>query len=176
VIVFMIIGIIFISVIGTLFHFLYEFSGKNKLVGLFAAVNESTWEHIKMALSATFLWSFIDGYVYGSYDNYFFAKVVSVLSLIIVIPLLFYGFKWLLGKSILIIDISIFYIAIIFSQFFFIKLLVSFRVVYFLQYLSLIILFIIFGFYMVLTFMPFKNVIFKDPITKKYGIKRRFHY
>lgn len=50
-----IIGIIFISIIGTLLHFMYEFSGHNKIVSLFAAVNESTWEHIKIALTPTFI-------------------------------------------------------------------------------------------------------------------------
>ena len=44
-----VIAIIFISVIGTLLHFMYEWSGHNKVVSLFAAVNESTWEHIKIA-------------------------------------------------------------------------------------------------------------------------------
>lgn len=44
---------IVISVVGTLFHFLYDWSNHNKIVGLFAAVNESTWEHIKIALTPT---------------------------------------------------------------------------------------------------------------------------
>ena len=33
---------------GTLFHFIYEWSGFHPLAGLFAPVNESTWEHLKM--------------------------------------------------------------------------------------------------------------------------------
>ena len=37
-----VIGIIFISLIGTLLHFMYEWSGHNKVVSLFAAINEST--------------------------------------------------------------------------------------------------------------------------------------
>ena len=49
-----VIAIIFISVIGTLLHFMYEWSGHNKVVSLFAAVNESTWEHIKIALTPTY--------------------------------------------------------------------------------------------------------------------------
>lgn len=40
---FMIISIIIISLIGTLSHFLYDMSEHNKIVGLFTAVNESTW-------------------------------------------------------------------------------------------------------------------------------------
>lgn len=48
------IGFIVISIVGTLLHFLYEMSGHNKIVAIFAAVNESTWEHIKIALTPTF--------------------------------------------------------------------------------------------------------------------------
>ena len=59
-------GFVIISVVGTLAHFLYDFSHHNKIVGLFAAVNESTWEHIKIALTPTFLWSLYDGYLYGA--------------------------------------------------------------------------------------------------------------
>lgn len=36
------IGFIVISIVGTLLHFLYEISGHNKVVAIFAAVNEST--------------------------------------------------------------------------------------------------------------------------------------
>ena len=46
----LLISIIVISIIGTLSHFLYDISNHNKILGLFTAVNESTWEHIKIAL------------------------------------------------------------------------------------------------------------------------------
>ena len=39
---------IFISVLGVLLHFTYEWFGDNAVVGLFSAVNESTWEHLKL--------------------------------------------------------------------------------------------------------------------------------
>ena len=39
---FQIFSIIFVSVVGTLLHLLYEWSGKNKIIVTFSAVNEST--------------------------------------------------------------------------------------------------------------------------------------
>ena len=48
---FLIISVIIISIVGTLSHFLYDISNHNRIVGLFSAVNESTWEHIKIALT-----------------------------------------------------------------------------------------------------------------------------
>lgn len=44
-----------IAALGALLHFLYELSGCNKVVAIFAAVNESTWEHIKICLTPTIL-------------------------------------------------------------------------------------------------------------------------
>lgn len=164
-------SIIVISLVGTLAHFLYDITNHNKIIGLFAAVNESTWEHIKIALTPTFLWAIYDGFVYGGNPNYFLAKLLSLLSLIIVIPLIFYSYKFILKKSIVIIDISIFYISIFISQFLFYYIINLNPVNEFINYLSCILVFIIFGFYMVLTLIPFKNFLFKDPNSKKYGFK-----
>ena len=111
------ISFLVISIVGTLLHFVYEWSNHNKIVSLFAAVNESTWEHIKIALTPMFLWGLYDGYVYGFSPNYFLAKSISLLAVIIIIPLLFYGYKLITKKSILIIDIMIFYIGCEFQNY-----------------------------------------------------------
>ena len=111
-----VIAIIFISVIGTLLHFMYEWSGHNKVISLFVAVNESTWEHIKIALTPTFIWALYDGAVYGLNPNYFEAKALSILVIIVLIPLLFYAYQLITKKAILAIDITIFYLTIIISN------------------------------------------------------------
>ena len=38
---------IFIAIVGTLLHFVYDWSGQNPAVGIIAPVSESTWEHLK---------------------------------------------------------------------------------------------------------------------------------
>ena len=45
---FEIISTIFIMIVGTLLHFTFGWSNNNPLVGTFSAVNESTWEHLKL--------------------------------------------------------------------------------------------------------------------------------
>lgn len=167
----LIISIIVISIVGTLFHFLYDISNHNKVVGLFGSVNESTWEHIKIALTATFIWSLVDGYIYGVNSNYFFAKFICLSVIIVLIPLLFYGYKYLFKKDNAIINILIFYMVIICSQLLFYYFLDIISVVFFIQYLSCLGTFIIFGSYMLLTLMPFENFLFIDPISSKYGFK-----
>ena len=168
---FVIISIITISIIGTLSHFLYEFSNHNKIVGLFTAVNESVWEHIKIALTPTFLWGIIDGLCYGMQPNYFFAKFTSLIIIIVLMPALFYGYKVFLKKEQLVIDVIIFYIVIISSQLAFYNLSKIGEISFIYNYLSCIGIFVIFGGYMIHTLMPAKSIIFKDPISNKYGYK-----
>ncbi len=163
--------IILICLIGTSLHFTYELFCHNKIVALFSAVNESTWEHIKIALSASFVCTFVDGFLYGSLDNYFWAKFISLFLIILIIPILFYSYTHFTKKAILPIDIISFYIAIIVSQFTFYKILAMPNFSFIYAYLGLIGIFIIFGFYMIATLRPIHNFIFKDPITNKYGIK-----
>ncbi len=164
-----IIGFFFVSLVGTFLHFLYDISNHNKLVGVFSAVNESTWEHIKLALTPTFIYSLIDGYFYGYYDNYFFAKLISILSIVIVMPLLFYGMKLIFKRHITIINILIFFVTIFVSELLMYKLLLISQVPYLVKYISLVLLFIVFACYLLLTVFPLENIIFKDPLTKKYG-------
>ena len=168
---FFIISVIIISVIGTLSHFLYDISNHNKVIGLFAAVNESTWEHIKIALTPTLLWGLVDGFIYGSNPNYFFAKFVSLISIIILMPALYYSHKAIIKKELFFIDIISFYIVIIFSQYLFYLLIRINALPYIIQYLSCVGIFLLFGGYMIHTLMPAKSFLFKDPITNKYGYK-----
>lgn len=166
---FTIISIILISIIGTLAHFLYDISNHNKIVGLFSAVNESTWEHIKIALTPTLLWGIIDGFIYGGNVNYFFAKFLSLFIIIILMPTLYYGHKAIIKKEIFILDIISFYIVIISSQYIFYILLNVNDIPYIIGYLSCIGTFLLFGGYMIHTLMPAKSFLFKDPISNNYG-------
>ena len=120
---FLIMSFIIIGIVGTLFHFMYDISNHNKIVGLFSAVNESTWEHIKIALTPTLIWGLIDGFIYGTNPNYFLAKFVSLLIIIFLMPTLYYGHKAIIKKEIFILDIISFYIVILTSQYLFYILL-----------------------------------------------------
>ena len=168
-------SVIFIPVLGALAHFLYDWTHHNRTIGLFTAVNESTWEHIKIALTATFIWSLFDGFFYGSDPNYFSAKLISLLVITITIPAIFYSYRHFTKKSILLIDIALFYLAILLGQLSFFAILFLPNAPYFLQYLSCIGLFIFFGCYMTLTLAPLHTFLFQDPINGKYGFRAHQH-
>ena len=165
------ISIVVIFALGALAHFLYDLSHENKILGLFTAVNESTWEHVKIAITPTILWSLIDGYVYGENSNYFTAKLASLLILAFFIPLVFYSYTRISKKPILPIDIVIFLVAIILAQLSFTAIINQPAVPYWAVYLSAFGCFIFFGAYMTLTTMPLRKIPFKDPITGQYGFR-----
>ena len=46
---------IFVTAMGTLGHFFYQWSGNNRYVGFLFPVNESTWEHMKLLFVPMFV-------------------------------------------------------------------------------------------------------------------------
>lgn len=106
------IGFIFVSVFGILLHFLYEWCGKNVFVGLFSAVNESTWEHMKLLFFPAFAYSLIQYRTLGKeYCNYWCVKLKGTVLGLILIPVLFYTLNGTFGKTSAFVNISIFFIS-----------------------------------------------------------------
>ena len=165
------ISIIIIFTLGSLAHFLYELSHKNKILGIFTAVNESTWEHIKIAITPTLIWSLVDGYLFGDNPNYFTANLASLLIITFFLPFVFYSYTRLSKKSLLFVDILTFLVAIILAQVSFFAIIDLQPLPYWAVYLSIVGTFVFFGAYMTLTLMPLKQTIFKDPVTHQYGFK-----
>lgn len=58
------IGMVFIILLGSLFHFTFELSDFNPVVGAFSAVNESVWEHLKLGF-----WPFGNLHCYWILEN-----------------------------------------------------------------------------------------------------------
>ncbi len=169
-----IIGTIFIIVIGCLSHFLYDIFNHNKIVGYFAAVNESTWEHLKLVIFPTYLWLIVEYHFYFNNPNLFFARFISLVVMLLIIPLIFYTYTYFTKKSILFVDISSFIISIIVGQFVFSKLL-NLNISNLLTiHIGIIGLILIFFAYIMNTYVPQKNFLHKDPITNEYGIKGHF--
>ena len=165
------IGIIIICSIGTVLHFTYELSKHNRLVAIFSAVNESTWEHIKICMTPTILWSIYEMTIYGLNKNFLLAKSLSFLTIILLIPILFYSYTIFTKKSILFVDVICFYITVICSQFVFKSIVTINSISDISIFLSAALLTIEFVAYLYLTFNPLKNFLFKDPITNKYGLE-----
>ena len=107
------IAFVIISILGTIGHFLYEWTGENQIIGFFSPVNESTWEHLKLLFFPTVIYSVFEYFIIKEKpQNYISAVVISVIRGMLAIVVLFYTQKGILGYSIDFINILIYYISV----------------------------------------------------------------
>ncbi len=164
-------GFFFILILGTLSHFFYEWSGHKKIFALFSSVNESTWEHIKLALGPTYLWILIEIPFIELNTNFLLSKLVCLLTIILFIPLFYYIYRAIFKRSIAFLNIIEFILAIALGQTLSYIVFNAPPVSPIVCYISLILINIIFILYLIWTYYPPKNFLFQDPTNKKYGIK-----
>ena len=169
------VGMVIIIILGTLLHFTFEWSGFQEIVGVFSAVNESVWEHLKIAFMASILFMIFEyRYLYKKTNNFFFAKALGIYTTMVIIPVIFYTYTIFIEHN-LTIDILSFMFAIIVGQ------LVSYKILTFkqlsknLKLISIVALIILFLAFVVFTFYPLEIPLFQDPVTGEYGIIHHLH-
>ena len=64
-----IVGIAFIVFLGSFLHFTYELSGFNQVVAAFSAVNESTWEHLKLSVFPALIYAALEFFLLKNPKN-----------------------------------------------------------------------------------------------------------
>ncbi len=121
-----ILGIILVSILGTLLHFAYEFTNRNPIVALFVPINESTWEHMKLIFFPMLLYTiFSNKKLSSKYPCVYSASYFGILLGTILIPILFYTYSGILGYNIAFVDILTFYISVLIAFFAYYKLTLS---------------------------------------------------
>jgi ABC-type cobalamin transport system permease subunit len=166
-----IMGTIFIIFLGSALHFTYEISGKLPIVGAFSAVNESVWEHLKLAFFPSLIWLLIEYLpLRKQTHNYFTAKMLGTYLMVIVIPIVFYSYTVFSGKSIFAVDISTFMVAVVIGQVLSYKLLTHKQLNQNLNKIAVTAIIVLALAFMVFTFYPPQLGIFRDSVTGKYGI------
>ena len=102
---------------GSALHFAFEWSGYWKPLALIAAVNESVWEHLKLAFWPSLLWALLGYATFRPNALAFFsAKGYALVVAPMLIVLILYGYTALLGRNFLGFVIAIFVIAIAAGQ------------------------------------------------------------
>lgn len=106
-------GFLFTVVFGSLLHFAYQWSGNNALVGLFAPVNESAWEHLKLIITPMVLYGIIELFGRsGKRPNFIPVRVLSIIYAMLLTITVFYTYSGIIGKNYLVIDILIFIVSV----------------------------------------------------------------
>lgn len=110
---FSIAGFFVVGILGTLMHFVYEWSGENGLVGLFAAVNESTWEHMKLLFFPMVAFELYQCSKLGeAYPRILYGGFYATLVATACIPLLFYGYQIFTKGSVTVLNLLVFYVSV----------------------------------------------------------------
>ena len=110
-------GTVAIILLGTILHYFYPWFGENNVLGAFVPVNESVWEHLKLAYWALVLFSLPEYFqIKPQVNNYFLAKFVGIILFESSILLIFYTYTAFIESQILWIDISSFAVGTIFCQ------------------------------------------------------------
>lgn len=105
-------GFLFVSIFGTLLHFVYEWTGENFIVGFFAPINESIWEHIKLLFFPMWIYGlFMIQRLKSQYPCISYAYSLAVPVGCLLIPVLFYTYTGIIGYHIGAVDIAIFFIS-----------------------------------------------------------------
>lgn len=165
------IGFFVTAAAGTLLHFTYEWCGFALAVGLFAPVNESVWEHLKLLAVPMLVFAAAEYFTYGSrLRNFWPVRLFSVLLGMGVIVALYYAWTALAGKSGMAANILIFLIGIWAAYAFSAKLLAtrrcSSRSVRGVSAVGLAVLIAAFA---IFSYNPPHSDIFRDPRANAYG-------
>ena len=166
-------GFVFTGILGTLLHFLFDWTGGSVIVALFSAVNESIWEHMKLLYYPMLAFAFWEYSRWGKNRPQFWCvKLIGMLTGLALIPVLYYTYTGLLGVSADWFNITIFFIAAAAAFYLETRLFaenISCRISPGNAFMALCLMGVVFT---VLTFVPPKIPLFQDPITGTYGFQK----
>ena len=164
-------GFVFTFLGGTLLHFIYDWTNKSILAAPISAVNESTWEHMKLLFFPMFIFALIQSWFFKDFNNFWCIKLIGILTGLILIPVLFYTINGIFGKTPDFINIAIFFIAAAIA---FIIETYLFKNYYCCKspYIAFLIIFFIGILFIIFTFSAPRIPLFQDPISNSYGIKK----
>ena len=163
-------GFAITSLVGTLLHYLYDFLGEAAWIAPFSGVNESTWEHMKLFFWPAFLFAILQSVFFRDREDFWCVKCRGILLGLLLIPVLFYTYNGVIGKSPAWLNIAIFFVSAAVAY--------AYEVCLFKHEClrcrhpkRAVILLALIGFSFILfTFLTPKLGIFLDPVTGTYGI------
>ena len=111
------IGAVGMILLGSAMHFAFELLGNWTPMALVAAVNESIWEHLKLAFWPGLLWAFVTPLPTNlSRWDVLSAKGISLAATAALIVAVFATYTAILGRNLLVLDIGTFVFAICAGQ------------------------------------------------------------
>ena len=166
------VGLLVVLAAGNLLHFIYDWTGQSPIAAPLAAVNESTWEHMKLLFVPFFLFTMVEFIVFAEpLRSFFAAKAASILLGLLAIPVIFYSLGGMFGKTPDWVNITIFFLADALLYFMSFRLLTrgalrggAWQLAGFLLLWALAFAFVFF------TYRPIRLPLWQDPTNGLYGL------
>ena len=155
---------------GTILHFLYDWLGKAVWIAPLSGVNESTWEHMKLLFWPMFIYAIVQSFFFRDREDFWCVKLRGTLLGLALIPIIFYTYNGVVGKSPDWINIAIFFISGAIAYLYERQLFQKEKVRCRMPKLAIGILCVIALLFVIFTFATPEIGIFKDPLTGSYGI------
>jgi cell division protein FtsW (lipid II flippase) len=163
-------GFAITSLGGTLLHFLYEWLGKAAWIAPFSGVNESTWEHMKLLFWPMLIFAVVESFFFRDREDFWCVKLHGILIGLVLIPVIFYTYNGVIGKSPDWINIAIFFVSAAASYIYEAKAFRKDSKGCKNPKLAIAILAAVALMFVIFTFKTPEIGIFKDPLTGTYGI------
>ena len=154
---------------GTLLHFLYDWLGEAAWIAPFSGINESTWEHMKLLFWPMLLFAVVQSRFFRNRSDFWCVKLRGILLGLTLIPVLFYTYNGVIGKSPDWINIAIFFVSAAIAYLYEARQCKHESVTCKHPRLAVGILCIIALLFVGFTFLPPDLGIFRDPLTGKVG-------
>ena len=168
-----IVATIFAIGLGVLWHFLFDLTGENRFVGLFAPVNESVWEHLKILYFPFLITMIAEYYIYGKDAyNFFSSKLFGLTAGLLSIITNYYLTVGAFGINNMAINIGIFTAGVILA--------------YALSYARMLktpamaggaweksavfVMMLYLGLFLIFSYLPPHIPLFRDPSNMKYSV------
>ncbi len=166
------VGFAVTSLGGTLLHFLYEWTGEAVWAAPFSGVNESTWEHMKLLFFPMFIFAIVQSFFFKDREDFWCVKLKGILLSLVLIPVIFYTYNGVIGKSPDWINIAIFFVSASIAYIYEARLFNNESLKCKSPKLPFATFCIIAGLFVIFTFATPELGIFRDPLTSTYGISR----
>ncbi len=164
-------GFVFTVAVGTILHFLYGWTGQNIAVAHFSAVNESTFEHMKILFFPALLFAVIQSrYFKREYENFWCVKTAGILTATLLVPVLFYTLGGAFGSTPDWVNIAIFFISAGVGFWIESKLFQKGSRLCKLAKAAVVLLILAAVCFVLFTFIPPHIPLFLDPLTNTYGL------
>ena len=158
------------ALVGTILHFLYDWLGEAIWIAPFSGVNESTWEHMKLLFWPMLIFAVVQSFFCRDRESFWCVKLRGILLGQLLIPVLFYTYNGVIGKSPDWINISIFFLSAAISYLYETRQFNQGTLVCKHPRRAIALLGLIAVLFVAFTFKTPTISIFRDPLTETYGL------